>query len=82
MHSCIYTKTKCHPVSCSPIENAFSIYPHLCGPDLCNSGGDSNVVGLKLVKTDSNEDGCALEDPHEGLLDAGGTVAGEVVGDT
>lgn len=55
---------------------------HLCGPDLGDGGGDSNVVCLELVETDSDKNGCGLEGPHHSLLDAWGTVAGEVVGDT
>lgn len=53
----------------------------LCGPDSSDGLGETDIICLKLVKTDADEDCGGLENPHESLLDTRHTVAGEVVDD-
>jgi hypothetical protein len=55
--------------------------PHLCRPELANSLCDTNIVCLKRVQRNTEEDSCATERPHGRVTDHGHALLGEIVDD-
>ena len=62
-------------------EKRVELQENLGGPDPPDGFCETNVVCLEFIETDKNEDGCNLEDSHEGFPDAGDTVGREVIND-
>lgn len=62
---------------------SFSLSKHhpLCLPDLLNSLGNTNIVGLKLIQSHADGDGRQVQAPPEDLSQAGVAGLGDVVDD-
>lgn len=50
-------------------------------PDSLDKLGETNIVCLELVETDTSEDSGGVEGPHGELAGLGDTLGGEVVDD-
>jgi hypothetical protein len=53
----------------------------LCLPDSLDTLGETNIIRLKLVETESSKNGSGVESPHGELAGLGDALGGEVVDD-